>query len=106
MKHLIPLEVIEGKILMMRGHKVLLDRDLARLYGVEPKRLNEQVKRNIKRFPQDFMFQLSKQEFYELLRSQFATLKPGRGQHIKYALCVHRAGCGHAFQRLEQRSGY
>ena len=59
----------------------MLDRDLATLYGVETKRLNEQVKRNIKRFPEDFMFQLTKDE---CLRSQIATLNEGRGQHLKY----------------------
>lgn len=59
----------------------MLDRDLASLYGVETKRLNEQVKRKIKRFPEDFMFQLTKDE---CLRSQIATLNEGRGQHLKY----------------------
>jgi len=58
MKEVILQETIEGKILLIRGHKVMLDRDLARLYGVTTKRLNEQVKRNIGRFPSDFMFQL------------------------------------------------
>ena len=61
----------------------MLDRDLATLYGVETKRLNEQVKRNIKRFPEDFMFQLTKDE---CLRSQIATLNEGCGQHLKYSL--------------------
>jgi len=59
----------------------MLDRDLAKLYGVETKRLKEQVRRNIERFPEDFMFELTKGEL-KLLRSQFATLK--RGQHSKY----------------------
>lgn len=59
----------------------MLNRDLATLYGVETKRLNEQVRRNIKRFPEDFMFQLTKDE---CLRSQIATLNEGRGQHLKY----------------------
>ena len=66
-------EQIESLILTIRGKQVILDRDLARLYGVETRRLNEQVRRNIERFPEDFMFQLSKEEF-ESLRSQFATL--------------------------------
>jgi len=57
--HLVPEEVIERKIFMIRGHKVMLDRDLAELYGVKPIRLREQVKRNIHRFPEDFMFQLT-----------------------------------------------
>ena len=63
---------IENKILVIRNCQVMIDRDLATLYGVETKRLNEQVKRNIERFPEDFCFQLSKEEF-ENWRSQFAT---------------------------------
>ena len=72
---------VEPLIKIIRGQQVMLDRDLATLYGVETKRLNEQVKRNIKRFPEDFMFQLTKDE---CLRSQIATLNEGRGQHLKY----------------------
>ena len=68
-----PVEQIESLILTIRGKQVILDRDLARLYGVETFRLNEQVKRNIERFPEDFMFQLTKDE-NEFLRSQFVTL--------------------------------
>ena len=67
----LPAEVIEKKILLIRGHKVMLDRDLAELYVVETRRLVEQVKRNIDRFPEDFMFQLTKDEFANL-KSQFA----------------------------------
>ena len=66
-----PVEQIESLILTIRGKQVILDQDLARLYGVETKRLNEQVKRNIERFPEDFMFQLTKEEF-ENWKSQFA----------------------------------
>lgn len=62
---------------------MILDADLAQLYGVQTKRLNEQVKRNAPRFPADFIFQLTEEEF-DSLRSQFATLKTGRGQHRKY----------------------
>jgi len=80
---LIPSEVIAQRIVLIRGQKVMLDSDLAELYGVTTKRLNEQVKRNIERFPADFMFQLTDKEA-EILRSQFATLKAGRGQHRKY----------------------
>ena len=58
----IPLEQIERSILFIRGHRVMLDKDLAVLYGVKPIRLREQVKRNLKRFPEDFMFQLNAQE--------------------------------------------
>ncbi len=91
-----PIEQIESLILTIRGKQVILDQDLARLYGVETKRLNEQVKRNIERFPEDFMFQLSKEEA-ESSRSQFATLNEedelsrsqiatlnGRGHNIKH----------------------
>ena len=91
-----PLENIENLIHVIRGKQVMLDRDLARLYGVETKRLNEQVKRNIERFPEDFMFQLTREEAEssrsqfatlnedgELSRSQFATLN-GRGHNIKH----------------------
>ena len=83
MKSLVPLEIIEKKILLIGGQKVMLDSDLAALYGVTTKRLNEQVRRNLKRFPADFMYQLSAEEF-ESLRSHFATLKSGRGKHRKY----------------------
>ena len=91
-----PLENIENLIHVIRGKQVMLDVDLARLYGVETKRLNEQVKRNIERFPEDFMFQLTREEAEssrsqfatlnedgELSRSQFATLN-GRGHNIKH----------------------
>jgi len=61
-KIIIPDEVIMNKIIMIRGHKVMISNDLAELYGVTTKRLNEQVKRNIKRFPNHFMFQLTEQE--------------------------------------------
>jgi hypothetical protein len=94
---------LDSLILTIRGQKVILDADLAAIYGVPTKRLNEQVRRNIDRFPTDFMFQLSAEESLALrsqivtldaeapdaeaddaLRSQFATLKTGRGQHRKY----------------------
>ena len=81
---LVPPERIERSILLIRGHKVMLDADLAKVYGVTTKRLNEQVKRNRKRFPEDFMFQLTTKEWADLTsqiamskaqsnRSQFAT---------------------------------
>lgn len=76
-------ESISLSIAMLREQRVILDTDLAALYGVETKRLNEQIKRNAARFPADFMFQLSDDEA-AVLRSQFATLKTGRGQHRKY----------------------
>jgi len=81
MKDPITAEQIERVIVLIRGHKVMLDRDLAELYGVEVKQLKRQVKRNQDRFPADFMFELSKEE-YDALRSQFGTLK--RGEHSKY----------------------
>jgi hypothetical protein len=72
------LRPVENCILIIRGQKVLLDVDLAALYGVSVKRLNEQVLRNVERFPKDFRFQLNKTE-HGLLRSQIATSKTGRG---------------------------
>ena len=81
MSNLIAPEKIENKIFLIRGKKVMLSKDLAELYGVSTKRLNEQVKRNKDRFPEDFMFILTKEEA-ELSRSQIATLK--QGQNIKY----------------------
>ena len=85
---------IQNRIFEIRGEKVILDRDLAALYEVDVKVLNQAVKRNIKRFPKDFMFQLIKEELEELRfqfetsenssRSQIVTLKTGRGSNIKY----------------------
>ena len=77
----LPDEVLMNKIYMIRNQKIMLDRDLAELYGVETKRLKEQVKRNIERFPSHYMFELNQQE-NEILRSQFATLR--HGEHTKY----------------------
>ncbi len=70
------IDVIKNRIYEVRGQRVMLDRDLAELYNVETKRLNEAVKRNIERFPEDFMFKLNKSE-WEFLRSQIVTLKEG-----------------------------
>ena len=81
-KSLIPVERIEKSILLIRGHKVMLDSDLAELYGVTTARLNEQVRRNKERFPKDFGFQLIQKEF-EVLMSQFATSKSGSGGRRK-----------------------
>ena len=74
-------DFIKSRILTVRGVQVMLDRDLAMLYGVDVKRVNEQVKRNIERFPEYFMFRLTKDE---CLRSQIATLNMKRGKHLKY----------------------
>jgi len=88
----IPNERIINRIFLMRGRKVMIDRDLAELYEVEIRVLVQAVKRNIERFPSDFMFQLTKEEYKNLrsqietssLRSQIVILKTGRGQHRKY----------------------
>ncbi len=82
--NLVAIPHIQSKILTIRDQQVMLDRDLAELYGVETKRLNEQVRRNIERFPEEFRFSLTKEELATSLRSQFATLKNGRGVHSKY----------------------
>ena len=75
---LIPDERIERAILLIRGHKVILDSDLSQMYGVQTKVLNQAVRRNLKRFPDDFMLQLTADESASL-RSQSVTSKPGRG---------------------------
>ena len=79
----VPLERIENRVLLVRGHKMLLDADLASLYGVSTKRFNEQVRRNAARFPEDFVLRLTTEEWASL-RSQYATLERGRGRHRKY----------------------
>jgi hypothetical protein len=83
---------IESRIVFIRGVRVLLDSDLAELYGVTAKRLNEQVKRNAERFPRDFMFRLTAAE-YEALRSQFATSKKARGgrRYLPFVFTEHGA---------------
>lgn len=91
------IQAIQNRIYEIRGERVMLDRDLAALYEIETRIFNQAVKRNIKRFPKDFMFQLNIDEWEDLryqietlemqdnpLRSQFVTLKKGRGQHSKY----------------------
>ena len=88
MNGIIPIENITGLIYLIRGQKVMLDRDIAKLYGVETKRLKEQVKRNIKRFPEDFMFELSTRE-YENLRSHFATSTWGGTRYMPMAFTEH-----------------
>jgi hypothetical protein len=90
------LQLIQRKIYEIRGHKVMLDFDLAEMYGTETKRLKEAVRRNIQRFPPDFMFELTRTEYTSLrsqivtsnatssLRTQFATLEKGRGKYSKF----------------------
>jgi ORF6N domain len=81
-------QAIENKIYVIRGQKVMLDSDLAELYGVETKRINEQVRRNIERFPNDFMFQLSLAEFQNL-KSQIATSSWGGVRKPPFAFTEH-----------------
>jgi hypothetical protein len=89
---LVPMERIERTILLIRGEKVILDADLASLYGVTTKRFNEQIRRNEGRFPSDFMFQLTAEEF-AILRSQFATSSSrwGGRRYPPYAFTEHGA---------------
>ena len=87
-KELIPVEIIENKIYLIRGQKVMIDRDLAELYGVPTGRLNEQVSRNIDRFPDDFMFQLNLDEFKNLI-SHFATSSWGGYRKLPRAFTEH-----------------
>ncbi len=77
------LETIHTKIYELRGQKIMIDFDLAELYQTETKRLKEAVKRNAKRFPSDFMFEITKEE-YAFLRTQFASLETGKGKYSKY----------------------
>ena len=78
---LVPVEIIQSKIYLIRAQKVMIDRDLAALYGVTTKQLKQQVRRNLDRFPEDFMFQLTWEEAGDS-RSQFVTLK--KGGNVKY----------------------
>lgn len=87
-KNLIPQEIIQSKIIVLRGKKVMLDRDLAMLYGVETKVFNQAVKRNIQRFPKDFMFQITNQEFRGLM-SQIVTSNRGGTRKMPYAFTEH-----------------
>ena len=89
-RSLVPAGLVERRITSLRGQNVILDADLAELYDVETKRLNEQVKRNAKRFPPDFAFQLSPDEF-EHLRSQSATSSWGGRRYPPYAFTEHGA---------------
>ena len=91
-RSIIPIR-IESLIYIIREQQVMLDSDLARLYGVETKVLNQAVKRNIQRFPEDFMFQLTKEE---CLRSQIVTLNEAKGKHLKYM--------PHAFLFVKQKT--
>jgi len=83
MSDLVPVEIIASKIFLIREQKIMLSLDLALLYDVEVRALVQAVKRNIKRFPEDFMFQLTNDE-WKTLRSQFVILEKGRGKYPKY----------------------
>jgi phage regulator Rha-like protein len=86
MANIVSVEVIATKIFEVRGKKVMLGSDLAKLYGVQTKYLTRQVRRNIKRFPSDFMIQLTRKEYQDLLRCQFGTLETGRySKYLPYA---------------------
>lgn len=90
----IHIEEVERAIFLIRGERIILDADLAKLYGVSTKRLNEQVKRNRDRFPEDFVFQLTIDEaaHYQRSRSQIATLKRGQNiKHLPHAFTEHGA---------------
>ena len=76
-------DIIKSKIHLIRGEQVMLDSDLAELYGVETKNLKRQVRRNAIRFPEDFMFELTPEE-YTSIRCENGSLKTGRGEHSKY----------------------
>ena len=83
-KELLTVDNIYTRVYTIRGQQVMLDYDLAEIYGYEVKRLNEQVKRNISRFPEDFMFELNDEEVKLYSRSQFATLNVKQGKNVKY----------------------
>ena len=87
-KSIIPIEVVSQRIFLIRGQKVMLDSDLAELYGIKTMVLNQSVKRNIGRFPLDFMFQLNKTE-YEILISQSVISRWGGRRHLPYAFTEH-----------------
>ncbi|MEX2604617.1 MAG: ORF6N domain-containing protein [Gracilimonas sp.] len=97
----IPTEIIQGKVHLIRKEKVLLDRDLAEMYGVQTKQLKRAVRRNSDRFPEDFMFELSDQEF-ENLRSQIGTSSWGGTRYAPMAFTEQGVAI---FQRIEQQAG-
>ncbi len=89
MPDIIPRESIENKIIVIRGQKVMIDRDLAQLYGVETKHLNVQVKRNIQRFPEEFMFRLTQKEKEEVVTICHHLLPLKFSAHLPYAFTEH-----------------
>ena len=94
-------DVLRKKIYTIRGMEVMRDNELAELYSVETKALNQAVKRNIDRFPQAFRFQLTEKE-HESLQSQIVTAKDNPGRKANAPLGFHRTGCSHAFRRAPQ----
>ena len=97
---MVDLQLIQSKIYEIRGQRVMLDFDLAQMYGTETAQLKRAVRRNKKRFDgEDFMFELNKEEF-EFLRSQIVTSNQ-RGRNTLYALCFYRARSGNAFFYIE-----
>ncbi len=96
MADIIRQDIIEKKIFLIRGLNVMLDKDLAELYGVQTKVFIQAVKRNKKRFPDDFMFQLSKREFTNL-RSQFVTSSWGGRRYLPYAFTEQGVACFQVF---------
>ena len=100
-RFIIPMERIENRIYLLRGHKIMLSTDLAELYGVEPRVLVQAVKRNIERFPEDFMFQLSKEEF-DNLKSQIVTSSWG-GLRRAAPYAFTEQGGRHVVRRSEQQ---
>ena len=96
-KSLVPAEIVEGKILLIHGQKVMLDRDLAMLYGVQTSVLNQAVRRNIERFPEDFMFRLTREEIMRISQFVTSSAHPG-GKTLKFSKSVmafteHGVGC-------------
>jgi len=91
MTDLIALEFVAQRILILRGHKVMIDADLAELYGVDTKRLNEQVKRNVERFPSNFMFRLSAEEKIEVVANCDHLAKLKYSRTLPYAFTEHGA---------------
>ena len=96
MNSIMELQVIQSKIYEIRGYKVMLDFDLAEMYQVETKNLNLSVKRNIKRFPDDFMFQLTKEE-WSSLRLQIETSKRGGRRYMPFAFTEQVSQCYQVF---------
>ena len=99
----VPVQLIERRIYLIRGHKVMIDVDLAEIYGVPTRELNQRVQRNRKRFPEDFMFQLTKEEA-ETLRSQFVISRSRSWWSTLLALCFHGARRRDVIECPQQRT--